>query len=123
MLLDLDIIQEFDLRGDELNPAKDFAKVLNWLAKQINIIIRHKRMMLSEHKPGAVYGKHPTIIFVKVVRRATYYPLSTRIGRACAVRVKFNEVMNTIAAQFSSNIMNISNCVHEVKNTLTSKET
>ena len=77
VILNTDLMAEFDLSG-ETKLAKDFSKVLHYLAKQINIFLRHKRLLISEKKPGAVFGDHPVVIFVKVLRRVIYYPLAAR---------------------------------------------
>ena len=62
---------------------------------------------------GAVYGQHPKVIYIKVLRRAAFYPPSTKIGRICAVQTKFNEALNDAVAQAKNNIMNVTACMQE----------
>ena len=68
VLIDMDIMAEFNLQDDEFDPEKEFKRVLTYLTKQINITIRRKRLILTEKKPGSVYGEHPKIIYVKTLR-------------------------------------------------------
>ena len=109
VILDTDLRAEFDILG-ETKIAKDFSKVLHYLAKQINIIIRRKGLLITEKKPGVVFGNHPVMIYVKVLHIVIYYPPSSRMGRLCANRLKFNEVLNDIAAEMGYLIMNITDC-------------
>ena len=97
VMLDTDLIAEFDLLAQE-NLHKDFTRVLSWFTKQVNIVIRQKQLQISEKVLGAVYGQHPKVIYIKALRRAAFYPPSTKIGRICVVRTKFNEALNDAVA-------------------------
>ena len=50
------------------------------------------------------------VIYVKTLRRAIFYPPTSKIGRRCAIRMKFNEILNDAAAHVEHNIMNITTC-------------
>ena len=112
--MDKDVIADFDLLHEEnFNPKKDFLKVLMWFAKQVNIALRCKRLAIAEMRPGAVYGDHPTVIYIKTLRRPTYYPPSSKIGRICVTRLRFNEALNNTVAKMDNHIMNITYCNQE----------
>ena len=114
IIVDKDIMGDFDMFDEEnFNPKKDFLKVLTWFSKQVNLEIKRKRLDISEKKPGAVYGEHPTVIYVKTIRRPTYYPPSSKIGRICANRLRFNEAMNVVTRNNEQLIMNVNNCNQE----------
>ena len=104
--------EKLDL-NDHIHPNKDFSRVLTWLARQIMIILHRKWMHITNQRAGAVYGEHPTVIFIKVVRRVVFYPPTSKIGQICAMRAKFNEAMNDVTAQYGFNIMNIMGCNNE----------
>ena len=57
-----------------------------------------------------MFGDHPRIIYVKILRRAKFYPPSTKIGKLCAIRARFNEILNTAVARCDQHIMNVATC-------------
>ena len=64
--LDNDLINEFEqFSEEELNPRKDFYRALEYLAQQVNLTIKRRRMLIEKAIPGAVYSEHPTVIFIK----------------------------------------------------------
>ena len=70
VIMDKDVMADFDLFDDEdFNPKKDFTKALMYFAKELNLILKRKRLAIQASKPGAVYGDHPQVIYVKVLRR------------------------------------------------------
>ena len=107
--IDMDILVNLENIGN-YNPNKDFPKVLRWFTKQIKIIIKCKRITVSECKPGAVFGDHPKIIYIKAMRCNMYYPPTSKICNMCAAQLKYNEVLNTAVAEVGHNIMNITDC-------------
>ena len=62
VLMDRDIISDVDIDGPD---AVCMIRILvNWLVKQIDVLIRRKRAELLDKKPGGLYEGHPTLIFV-----------------------------------------------------------
>ena len=106
-------MDEIDIWEPEVAMVKAFNEVLEYIAHQINIQIKRKRLALSEKNPGAVFGNDPRIIFLKMIRRAEYYSIHSRLGRMCAARPKFNEAMNNTAANHEHYIMNAMSCTRK----------
>ena len=109
IMMDTDLLADFELHHDS-RVDKDFTWVLTWFTKQVQILIKRKRLALTEKKPGVVFGEHPVVIYVKTLRRPIYYPPSSKIGKICSVRARFNEALNDAVAQIGHHIMNITNC-------------
>lgn len=110
LLLDKDVIDEVNIWEPEAAVSKNFNSIIMWLCRQVNILIKCKRLEISSICPVAVFGEDPRIIFIKVLRRTEFYPLGCRLGKICAVRTKFNEAINMAAAAHKHNIMNIGTC-------------
>ena len=65
VFIDKDIIRDTNVfASDAVKCVRD---VTDWITRQINILIRCKRLELIEHKPGAIYCKDPVIIYVKML--------------------------------------------------------
>ena len=113
VILDKDLIDEAGVFTLEDEVLETFTEMVNWLARQINIKIKRKHLNISHKNPGAVFGEDPRVIFVKMLRRAEFYPASCRLGKICSVRTKFNECLNSAAAEFDQYIMNITACTEK----------
>ena len=113
IIMDFDIMKDFDFDDNLLKPYKDFYKVLHWLFRQVNLVLRRKKLLISDCRLGAMYGDHPTVIAVKLLRRVTTYSSAMKMGKMCMVRTKFNEAMNKAASEFGFRIMNITDCNEE----------
>ena len=110
IMLDKDVMDEIDIFEPEKAMLKNFHVVIQWLCRQVNILIKRKRLAISAKNPGAVFGDDPRVILVKMIRRAEFYSSNCRLGKMCAVRPKFNECLNTVAAKFDFYIMNVTTC-------------
>ena len=108
-IMDTNVLKDFDLEED-INPTKDFGKALTHFTKHVNVLVKRRRLQLEKIRPGAVYGDHPTIIHLKVLRRTAFYPPHTTIGRVCAIRARFNDALNKAAAEAGHLIMNMTQC-------------
>ena len=102
-------MEEFDYEKDK-NILSLFKKELFYFTKQIQVQLCRTRLAIAEKLPGAVYGEHPTVIYIKVLRRAIYYPPTSKIGRICAIRAKFNEILNDAVTHVEHRIMNVMMC-------------
>ena len=110
VVLDMNLLDQINIWEPEAAVIKACNILACWLAKKINILIKRKRLSISEKNPGAVFGEDPRVIYVKMLRRAEFYPLSCHLGKVCAARTKFNESLNMAAAKFGHYIMNVSTC-------------
>ena len=109
IVLDKDIIQNLDQL--DYGVYKQLSAVVNWLTCQIDIAIRQKRLQLCEKKPGAVFNQRfPAVIYVSMLCRIKRYNRKHKIATACALRRKFNDILNESAARLNHHVMNISNC-------------
>ena len=108
-LLDKDIIG--DLKSIEYGATKNLANIVNWLARQCDILIHRKKLQISEKKPGASMGRNfPVCIFTTMLRRLEMFNRESNIARACAMRPKFNEIINEAAACQNYKVMDIHSC-------------
>ena len=110
VIIDVDLMADFNLADENLIPEKEFKKAITWLTKDLDLTIKCRRRYLTDKKPGAIYGEHPKIIYVKTLRRSIYYPPSSKMGRICSVRTKFNEALNNAVGEAGHNLMNINAC-------------
>ena len=90
--IDADILS--DLKSLEDGAVKEMTRYINWLTKQIDIIIRKKKLQITEVKPGAVNNNHPHIISVTMVKRMDHYPPHSKLAKICTLRAKFNDLLN-----------------------------
>ena len=110
VLLDKDLLEDVNVWNPEKAVLKALDETVFWLFRMINLMIRRRKLDISERNPGAVFGADPKVIYVKMLCRAEYYPKNALIGKACSNRTRFNDCLNEAAAKFDNNIMNISIC-------------
>ena len=104
IILDCDIIDDADpFKVDQLF----MQRVTMWLLKQIDLLIKHRRLEITEKRPGAIFTSDPKVIFAKMIRRVDYYPPNSCLEKICMMRGKFNEVLNDAASKRNHHIMNI----------------
>ena len=108
VLLDIDMIH--DLNIYEFGVHKGLALTINWLAKQLDLLMNRKRMQNLEKRPASVQGSNPTIIFVTMIKRLERYPEGSKMAWVCTLRNKFNELLNESAARTNAKILSIHNC-------------
>ena len=108
------IVMDKDLMDDlpdlQNNPVHDLAALVNWIGRQIDIMIRCKRLQLSEKRPGAVNQHDPTVILVTMLRRALSFQERSRMADVCKLRIKFNELLNEKAARQNFRVSSIKSC-------------
>ena len=62
VMMDRDIISDIDIDGPD---AIHMIRVLvNWLVKQVDVLLHRKKAELLDKKQGGLYEGHPTVIFV-----------------------------------------------------------
>ena len=75
--------------------------------------IKRKRLELLEKRPGSLYDDDPRVIYVKMVRRAKYFPSESKAAKTCTMRTKFNNLLNELVAEEKHYIMGIESCSTE----------
>ena len=111
VLLDKDLIE--DVNQFEYGTVDEYRKNLAWLMRQINMLVRRRRLDLMDKKPGAVYNSDPKVIFVRMIKRVAYYNKGHRMEKVCSFRTKFNDILEEVVAEFDYHIMSIHACCTE----------
>ena len=110
-MIDKDIVEDvsiFDHRAEDI-----IAENIGWLFKQIEIMIRRRRMELSDKKPGVVYGNDPRVVVVDMIRRPQVFPENSIMQAVMSVRQKFNSLLNDAADHFGFHRLYIECCSSE----------
>ena len=108
--LDKDLVEEAAVWNPDAAVIKTFNEITSWLARQLSIYTKRKRLEVAEQTSGAIFGDDPKIIFVKMLRRYDFYSANCLIGKICSVRTKFNESINIAADKYDQKVMNVSIC-------------
>ena len=107
--LDKDIIADCDVFDD--NVVKIICETTEWLVKQCSICVQCKHLQILDKKPRAIYGDHPRIIYVRMIRRVDHFRRGSRLDEMYALHAKFNESLNNAAAHTDQHILTINACV------------
>ena len=90
VMIDKDLITDLDVYDRDI--VMMIRDVVNWLTRQINILIHHKRAKILECRPSAIYGADPSIIYVQMIRRADLHlKRGSKLDENFALRAKFND--------------------------------
>ena len=81
IVIDKDLMD--DLSDLQNNPVRDLVALINWIGRQLDIMIHRKRLQISEKRPGAVNQNDPTVILVTMVRRALSFQEQSRMADIC----------------------------------------
>ena len=107
--LDKDVIG--DLKMFDFGVSKNLLALVNWLTRQIDIVIRHKKLQISEKKPGALGSKEdPVIIYINMLRCAQTYDNKSKLAQVCSLYYKFNSILDDAAARQDHKVINIRSC-------------
>ena len=71
VVIDKDIISDHDVFDEHI--VATIQESVDWIIHQISITIKRHRLNLMDKRPGAIYGTDPTVIFVRMIRRADVY--------------------------------------------------
>ena len=98
------VIIEKDVIGDindvlAFDAHKALNSLTNWVVRQMNTIVRCKRLDLWEKKPGSLSGYSTNIIFVKMIQRVGNFNPELRMYGVCALRPQFNDALNDAVAK------------------------
>ena len=108
VIIDKDVIADVDLYDKEASPR--MIDNLNWLVKQIDIAINRKKSDIMTKRPGAIFKGDPKIIFVRMLRRFQKNTPGTKLDLLYGLRGKFNDALNTAAAQIDQKMLTITSC-------------
>ena len=109
ILIDKDLIEDVNIFDDRAEDV--IAENLGWLFKQFNILIKRRKIELSDKKPGSVYGNDPKFVLVEMLRRLIMEFLESSTMRAVlGLRKKFNAILNDAAAYFGYHHMYLESC-------------
>ena len=78
LIIDKDIIEDVGI--DSNRPSDELPASIGWLFKQIEIVIKRKRMEIVEKKPGAVYSNDQKIMIVDMLCRPFRFPEGCKNG-------------------------------------------
>ena len=105
---DTDIIDDVNIY--EFGAHKALATNLNWLSKQIEVTIRHKKMLNLENRAGTVSPEDTKVVYILMIKRLEHYPEESKMAKVCTLRSKFNELINEVAARTNSYVLSVRNC-------------
>ena len=105
---DMDIIA--DLKKFDFGTANILANITNWLMRQCDVLVRRKKLQITERKPGAIIDNHPTLIYVKMIRQPERYPQGSKLANICKLRTKFNDILNEGARKEGHKIISLKSC-------------
>ena len=111
IMIDKDIIEDvgiFDHLAEDI-----IAKNIGWLFKQIEIMIRCRRMELSDKKPGVVYSNDPRVVLVDMIPRPHVFPQNSIMQGVMSMQQKFNSVLSDAADHFGFHRLYIECCSSE----------
>ena len=104
-----DIIADLDVFNDDV--VTTMRSSVDWLIKQINILIRCKCAELLERKPGAVYVYDPSLIFVRMLHRHDItLQRGSKKDEIFSLRAKFNDALNMAVAWINHRMLTINSC-------------
>ena len=107
IVMDMDVLSEVTTNEFRL-AHKELRKYVEWVTRQIDIVIRRKRIQLQEKKPGTLLTPNqPAIIFIEAVKHMDHYPEGSKMAQKCTLRGKFNELANEAAAKWNWNCLSI----------------
>ena len=72
LVMDKDIIEDINLFGKEADDQ--IAMNIDWLLRQMGLLIRRRQMEICDKKPGAVYANDPKIVMLEMVCRPLRFP-------------------------------------------------
>ena len=76
IVLDKDIIEDADpFMMDWLR----LQKLINWLMRQIDVLVKRCRLEITEKCPGAIFATDPKVIYIRMIRRVNYFPQGSKM--------------------------------------------
>ena len=112
VIIDQDLFEDVDFCKDNFYTIKEIIPyLLRWLARQVNNVLRQKRMDILDKRPGAVPDSGSTkIIFVKMLKRIGHFHDQSKIRSICGLRARFNDSLNDVTAKLNQRILTVNSC-------------
>ena len=76
-MFDQDIIMNVDVYQQDALMV--LHQNVDWVVRQIDMIIRRKRSELLNKKPGAIFTGHPMLIFTHMIRRVHHFAQGSKL--------------------------------------------
>ena len=105
---DKDVVNDVDVFEEDSHII--IQELTRWLVRQIDMIVRRKKLELLQIKPGALTGYTPKIIYVHMLRQAGAYSEESKIFGVCSLRAKFNDALNNAVSKSDQYILTINSC-------------
>ena len=108
VIIDHDMIQ--DINVFDRDAKFSIYNTVNWLVKQIDIMIRRRRLDFLKRKPSAAFEDDPKIIYVRMLRKMAHYREGSKLESICCLRSKFNSALNDAALKYRHRILSTESC-------------
>ena len=109
VVIDRDLTNDLnDLSSTE--SARILQHLTDWLVKQINTVIRQKRIALYDVKPGVAADCHTKIVFVHMLRQVGSFHPDSKFNKVYSLKAKFNDALNDAAASIKQHMVTINDC-------------
>ena len=105
---DKDIVDDID-QFDEETPDLIRAN-LNWLIRQINMVVTRRKTELADKKPGAIYSSDPKVIYIKMTRCPMQFKDGSRMDKIISTRSTFNKILCELLAEHDQRILGVKTC-------------
>ena len=92
------------------NVVNTMRDLVQWLVRQLDMVVRRKCMELLECKPEAAAGYTTKLIFVRMPRRIGTFHESSRLKAICDLRPCFNDALNAAIAKIKQFMLMVNYC-------------
>ena len=108
------VIMDKDIIND-VKPLDEYAPsvlqdVVRYFVRQVDMIMRRKKINSLDKKPGALTGFTPKVIFVRMLWRVGSFHKDSRMYMIANLRAKFNDCLNDAIAKIDQYILTITSC-------------
>ena len=108
IVIDKDIFQDISII--DFGVAQNISAILNWLTRQVDIVVRWKKFQLVNTKPGAIISDaYPTVIYVDMMKQIGI-PKNSRILTICDLCFKFNSLLHEAVDRQGAHVLSIRSC-------------
>ena len=108
VIIDKDIILDTDVFDPQAPIIIE--EMTRWFIRQIDVILRRKKVDFLNKKPGALTGLATMTIYIRMLRRAGTFNDQSRIYGTLQLRSKFNNTLNDTIAKLDQCILTVNSC-------------
>ena len=108
VIIDLDMLR--DVNVFDQSAAQIINELVRWLVRQVDMILRRKKMDFFGKKAWSKSGFTPMTIYIRMLRRIRSFNDHSRMAGICHLRAKFNDTLNDAIAKVDQYIMTINSC-------------